>query len=147
MKNKNLVITAACLVFILAISSILILSQTTTISQKDFPLEIDLGKKVFTLGEKISFNATITNKSGKDVNMFSNGYQPWAVIHNINDNSTFAETSERVDQVFKANEKITQVYEFEFNETGTYILEANYNINVNEVRIQDKINDIVIEIK
>ena len=100
MKNKNLVITVACLVFILAISSILILSQRTTISQKDFPLEVDLGKKVFNLGEKISFNATITNKSGKDVNVSSNGEMPCAFFRNINDTTTHGEATERVEQIF-----------------------------------------------
>ena len=121
--------------------------QKTTFSEKDFPLETDLGKKVFSVGEKISFNATIINKSGKDVNMLSNGYQPGAIFRNINDNRNFGETSEGFYQVFKANEKIKQVYEFEANETGTYILDIHYFIRVNEVWIQDKIDDIIIEVK
>lgn len=121
--------------------------QKTTFSEKDFPLEIDLGKKVFSLGDKISFNATITNKSDKDVNMLSNGLQPGAIFRNINDNRAFGETSEGFYQVFKANEKITQVYEFEANETGTYILDNHYLIRVNEVWIHDKMDDIIIEVK
>lgn len=117
------------------------------ISEKDFPLEIDLSKTDYNVGEKIAFNATIINRGGRDVNMLSNGYQPLAIFHNINDNRNFGETSEGVYQVFKANEKITQVYEFEANETGTYILDNHYLIRVNEVWIHDKMDDIIIEVK
>lgn len=110
------------------------------ISEKDFPLEIDLPKTEYNVGEKIAFNATIINRSGKDVNMLSNGHQPWAIFHNINDNRTFVETTEGVCQVFKANEKITKAYEFEADETGTYTLYVHYLIRVDEIWIQNEIN-------
>ena len=42
-------------------------------SEKDFPLEIDLPKTDYNVGEQIALNATIINRSGKDVNMLSNG--------------------------------------------------------------------------
>ena len=111
-----------------------------TFSEKDFPLEIDLPKTDYNVGEKIAFNATIINRSGKDVNMLSNGHQPWAIFHNINDNRTFGETTEGVCQVFKANEKITKAYEFEADETGTYTLYVHYLIRVDEIWIQNEIN-------
>ncbi len=110
------------------------------ISEKDFPLEIDLSKTDYNVYEKIAFNATIINRSGKDVNMLSNGHQPWAIFYNINDNRTFGETTEGVYQVFKANEKITKAYEFKANETGTYILFVHYSLRVNEIWIEDQIN-------
>ena len=103
------------------------------ISEKDFPLEIDLSKTNYDVGEKIDLNATIINRSGKDVNMLSNGYQPSAIFHNINDNRNFGETSEGVYQVFKANEKIIRVYEFEGNESGTYVLDVSYHISINNI--------------
>jgi hypothetical protein len=121
--------------------------KATNFSQKDFPLEVDLGKRVFTLGEKITFSATITNKSGKDVNVLSNGEMPCAFFHNINDNTTHGETTVGVYQILKANDKISRVFEFEASETGTYILDVHYCIGVNQVWIQDKIDDIIIEVK
>jgi hypothetical protein len=112
----------------------------STFSEKDFPLTIDLPKINYNVGEQIAFNSTISNKSGKDVNMLSNGHQPWAIFHNINDNSTFGETTEGVLQVFHANERITKTYEFEANEAGTYILFVHYQIRVNEIWLEDEIN-------
>ena len=147
MKSRILGITVACLIFILAISSILILGQRTTFSEKDFPLEVDLGKKVFSLGEKIFFNATITNKSGKDVNITSNGEMPCVFFHNINNTTTHVETTVRVDQILKANDRISRVFEYEASETGMYILDVHYRIDVNNIAIHDKIADIVIEVK
>ena len=113
-------------------------------NKKDFPLEIDLTKTDYNMGEQITFNATITNKSGKNVNMLSNGHQPWAIFHNINDNRTFGETTVGVYQVFKANEKITKAHAFEANETGTYTLYVHYLIRVDEIWIQNEINMTVI---
>jgi len=112
--------------------------------KKDFPLEIDLTKTDYNAGEQIAFNATITNKSGKDVNMLSNGHQPWAIFHNINDTRNFGETTVGVYQVFKANEKITKAYTFEANETGTYALYVHYLIRVDEIWIQNEINMTLI---
>jgi len=109
-------------------------------NKKDFPLEIDLTRTDYNVGEQIAFNATITNKSGKDVNMLSNGHQPWAIFHSINDNRNFGETSVGVTQVFQANEKITKLYAFEANETGTYTLYVHYLIRVDEIWIQNEIN-------
>src|SRR4030067_502876 len=121
--------------------------QTSTdnyfdISEKDFPLEADLGKKAFSLGEKISFNATITNKSGKDVNVSSNGEMPCVFFHKINDTTTHGETTRRVDQILKANDRISRVFEYETSETGTNILDVHYRIDVNSVAIHDRIDDI-----
>jgi hypothetical protein len=112
----------------------------STFSEKDFPLGIDLSKTNYNVGEQIAFNATITNKSGKDVNMLSNGHQPWAFFHNINDNRTFGETTEGFLQTFQANQKITRAYQFEANEPGTYIIFVHYQIRVNEIWLEDEIN-------
>jgi len=140
------IVAVVCFIVIFTISA-LILSTKTSFSEKDFPLEVDLDKNVFNVGEKISFTATIINKSGKDVNMTSNGAQPWVIFHNVNDNRTYVETCLGFNQIFKANEKITRVFEYEPIETGTYILNARYHIAVDNTWIKNKIDDIIIEVR
>jgi hypothetical protein len=114
------------------------------ISEKDFPLEIGLSKTDYNVGEKIALKVTIINQSDKDVNMLSNGHQPLVIFHKINDNRNFGETSEGVYQVFKANEKITRVYEYEANETGTYVLDVSYHISINNVWFYKQVANITI---
>ena len=139
------IIAVACFIAIFTISA-LILYQEKSFSEKDFPLEVDLDKNVFNVGEKISLTATIINKSGKDVNMSSNGEMPCVYFHKINDTTTHVETTERVDQILKANEKISRVFEYEAVELGTYILDVHCRIEVNNAAIQNKIDDIIIEV-
>jgi hypothetical protein len=121
--------------------------QETTLSEKDFPLEVDLNKRVFALGEKISFNAIITNKSGRDLNISSNGVQPCTFFHNINDNIAHAEISVLVFQMLKANEKMSQSYMYEPTESGTYILEVHYHFNINNVEFKNELANINIEVR
>ena len=79
--------------------------------------------------------------------MSSNGEMPCVFFHNVNDNTTHFETTGRVDQIFKANDEISRVFEYEAIETGTYILDAHYRIVVDDIAIQDKIDDIIIEVR
>jgi len=146
LKRIRIIVAVACFIVIVTISA-LIVSQKTVLSEKDFPLEVDLDKNVFNVGEKFSVTATIINKSGKDVDMLSNGEQPWVIFRNVNDNRTYVETCLGVNQIFKANEKITRVFEYEPIETGTYILDARYRITVDNIAIQNKIDDIIIEVR
>lgn len=141
------IVAGACFIVIFTIISALILCQETPLNEKDFLLEVDLNKTVFNVGEKISFNATIINKSGKDVDMLSNGEQPWVIFHNVNDNTNHGEISVGVNQIFKANEKITRVYEYETIEAGTYILDARYSIIVDDIVIKNKLDNIIIEVR
>lgn len=145
LKAHIKIVPVACFIVVFIISA-LILYPKTSFSEKDFPLEVDLDKTVINLGEKISFNATIINKSGKDVNMSSNGEQPWVFFYNINDSTPHGETCMRVDQIFKANEKITRVFEYEAIDSGTYILDAHYSIIVDNITIKNKIDNIIIEV-
>lgn len=140
------IVAVACFIVIFTIS-VLMLFHKTSFTEKDFPLEVDLDKNVFNVGEKITFTATIINKCGKDVNMSSNGAQPCVFFHNINDNTTHGEICVIVDQVFKANEKITRFFEYEAVETGTYIMDAHYRIVVDNIAIQNKIDDVIIEVR
>ncbi len=143
-KNKTYIkiVAVACFIVIFIISA-LILYQQTFFSEKGFPLKVDLDKTVFNVGEKFSVTATIINKSGKDVNMSSNGYMPCVFFHNVNDNINHGETCMKVDQNFKANEKISRVFEYEAIETGTYILDAHYSIGVDNIWIRNKIEHII----
>ena len=146
LKRIRIIVAVACFIVIFTISA-LILSQKTVLSEKDFPLDIDLDKNFFNVGEKFSLNATLINKSGKDVNMSSNGQQPCAFFHNVNDNIPHVEITVKVDQIFKANEKISRVFEYEAIETGTYILDTHYSIVVDNIAIRNKIDDIIIEVR
>ena len=144
-KGYIKIVAVACFIVIVTVSA-LILYHQTFFSEKSFPLEVDLDKNVFNVGEKFSVTATIINKWGKDVNMSSNGEQPCVFFHNVNDNITHGETCMKVDQIFKANEKITRVFEYEPIETGTYILDAHYSIVVDNIAIRNII-DIIIEVR
>ncbi|MCW4022539.1 MAG: hypothetical protein NWF02_05195 [Candidatus Bathyarchaeota archaeon] len=75
-KRYIKIVAVACFIVIFTVSA-LILCQKTSLSKTDFLLVVNLEKTVFNVGAKISFNAIILNKSGKDVNMSSNGAQPW----------------------------------------------------------------------
>ncbi|WGM90310.1 MAG: hypothetical protein NUK63_04105 [Candidatus Bathyarchaeum tardum] len=145
-KRHIKIVAVACFIVIFSISA-LMLSQKNSLSEKDFPLELDFDKTVFNVGEKISFNATIINKSGKDVDMFSNGEQPGVIFRNVNDNRTYGETCQGVKQIFQAEEKITRFFEYEASEIGTYIVDACYRITVDNIWIHNKIDDIIIEVR
>jgi hypothetical protein len=132
---------------LLVIAPMILASQKTTFSEKDFPLEIDLPKTVYNVGEKISLTATIINRSGKDVNMTSNGAMPCVFFHNINDRNAHGEISMLAYQILKANDKVSRVFEYEAIEPGTYILDVHYSIGVNGVLVENKNNEITIEIR
>ncbi len=132
---------------LLVIAPMILASQKTNFSEKDFPLEIDLPKTAYNVGEKISLNASIINRSGKDVNMSSNGAMPCAFFHNINDTSAHGEITMIAYQILKANDKVSRVFEYEAIEPGTYILDVHYSIGVNGVLIENKNNEITIEVR
>jgi hypothetical protein len=148
-QKYKLYIGVGFLVVILTIatSSIILASQKIAVSEKDFPLEIDLTKTDYHVGEKIVFNATITNKSGRDFNVSSNGAQPCTFFHNINDNITHGEICPLVFQLLKSNEQISRNYEYEPTEPGTYILEVHYHFNINNVEFKNELANITVEVR
>ena len=75
--------------------------------------------------------------------MSSNGQQPCVFFHNVNDNIPHGEYTLLVEQIFKANEKISRVFEYEAIETGTYILDAHYSIGVDNIWIRNIIEHII----
>ncbi|MCL2643615.1 MAG: hypothetical protein FWD52_08950 [Candidatus Bathyarchaeota archaeon] len=117
-------------------------------SEADFPLEVDLSTAVFYVGDKVSGTATITNKSGKDVTVFSNGHTPCIYLHKVNTTSVHVETDAGRGEVLKAGGKMTSVFNREVTEAGTYVLYVHYNIRVNgRIELCSELEDIIIEVK
>ena len=141
-----LVVVIVCLVCI-SVSAFFLLFQRPVVSEKYFPLEVNLSKNIFNVGEKISFTASIINRFGRDVNMSSNGEQPCVFFYNINDTTARGETCMLVRQVFRANERILRVFEYDVSEAGLYVLEVHYSIVVDDVAIENKLDDIIIEVR
>jgi hypothetical protein len=119
-----------------------------SLSEKDFPLEMGLCNNAFNIGEKVSFNATITNKSGRDVCVVSNGFMPCCYVYNI-DGTTYPhiETTMRTEQILKAYDQMQKIINHTFDEPpGTYIFEIHYNLEVDGIEIRDKL-ELTIEVK
>jgi len=148
-----IIASAVCLVVFCAMSALSVISKgdysekEMEISAKEFPLEIDLCKTAFNVGEKISFNATITNNCGKDVTVGSNGFMPCVYLHEINDTTVHGETTMLYIETLKANDKMTRVFEHELVETGIYVIYVHYTLNVDGVTIKAELDDIIIEVK
>jgi len=143
---------AVLIIVIIGVSAIFAISTLTAVqrkvfTEKDFPLEIDLTNTGFKVGEKISLTATITNKCGENVDIASNGEMPAVYLQSINDTTPVADTTILVEQVLKANDTMSRVFEYEFVEPGTYILGVYYHFGVNGVEIHDRLDDIIIEVK
>ncbi|MCL1976608.1 MAG: hypothetical protein FWG55_00625 [Candidatus Bathyarchaeota archaeon] len=145
LKNKILASVAAICLFLIFTMAVII--ERDNVSEADFPLEIDLVNTVFNVGDKISFNATITNKSYKVVNIITNGWQPSVVFRDINDMSNYTETTVAVHQILTANSKISRAFDWEVVEPGTYVLRVRYNMTVNNNELYGDLGDIIIEVK
>lgn len=145
--NKKLqVVAVACIVIVFSASAIALYDSQRTLTEKDFPLEVDLNRSVFYVGENLTFTGSIINRSGRDVNITSNGFQPAAWCYNVNDDPVFAEYSMAAFQYLNSNERISRTYEFETTEPGTYILYVRYQIGVNSVWFESQ-HPITIEVR
>ncbi|MDR0373141.1 MAG: hypothetical protein LBI79_06250 [Nitrososphaerota archaeon] len=149
MKNNIYAILIGIIICFSLIVAIFVLTsaQKEKVSTKNFPLEINLTNNIFNVGEKITFTAIITNKSGRDVNVSSNGEMPCAFFHHSNDTINHGETTMLVEQVLKANEQMSQIFEYTAIKSGTYILDVHYSIEVDGVELCDSLGDIFIEVK
>jgi ligand-binding SRPBCC domain-containing protein len=149
MKNNiyailiGIIICFSLIIALFALAS----TQKEKINTKNFPLEIDLTNNVFNMGEKITFTAIITNKSGRAVNVSSNGEMPCAFFHHSDDTINHGETTVLVEQVLKANEQMSRVFEYVAIKSGTYVLDVHYSIEVDGVELCDSLGDIFIEVK
>ncbi|MCL2257408.1 MAG: hypothetical protein FWC14_04315, partial [Candidatus Bathyarchaeota archaeon] len=138
--------------FIFAIMVLNVMSKDdfsdTNFSEADFPLEIDLPNTVFNVGDKISGTVTITNRSGKNVEIRSNGAMPCTYLHSNNDTShNHPEMRGIKYHVLKAYDKMSRDFEWEAEESGTYVLYVHYTIVVNGVELRSELDDIIIEVR
>jgi len=114
----------------------------------DFPLDVEVSGVVFSVGDKLSGTATITNTCGKNVIVESNGYQPSVALFNISDTDRpHIEPMPYYKEILRPNGKISQDFVFELSNPGTYALSALYRIDVNGVWLFNRIDDIIIEVK
>jgi len=120
--------------------------QKQKISVENFPLTNDLTKKTYSVGEKISFNAEITNKSGSDVVIVSNGYMPCAYLHLQSDTTSHCEFSPHAEDNIDINQKLTKHFEYTPTEAGTYVLEIHYRIEIQGVTLEKNLDNIIIEV-
>jgi len=147
----SVIVAVVCLslVSIIAISNIMseYNFRNTKFREADFPLDIDLSKTIFNVGDKISGIVTITNISGKNVAIVSNGAMPCTELYNIKDTTRFhPERMGRVCQNLNAGDKMSQVFDWEPKESGTYILRVHYSIEVNGVEFRSELEDIIIKV-
>ncbi len=98
----------------------------------EFPLSIDLNRRVFFHGEKISFTATITNNSGEDVNIITNGSQPCAFfcLRPIDKMLSHGEFLMARPDTIKAGETLSKNYEVWAIIPGVYYLDVHYSMMV-----------------
>ena len=149
----SIIVLVVCLSLIFAIVVFNIvpkddLYSDVNFSVADFPLEIDLPTTVFNVGDKISGTVTITNTSGKNVKVRSNGEMPCIYFHNFNDTSNkHPERGGFSYQTLKIGDKMSNIFEWETIERGTYVLCAHYRIDVNGVELRSELEDIIIEVK
>jgi hypothetical protein len=141
------IIAVACIVIVFTASALTIYDSQRALTEKDFPLEVDLDRTVFSVGENVTFTASIINRSGRDVNISSNGFQPCAFIRNINDNLPRGETCMLVFGTLKPDEKMSQIQDYNFTEAGTYVLEGYYHFKIGNVEFQDTIANVTIEVR
>ena len=119
----------------------------SSFSELVFPLDVDLSGMVFSVGDSLSVTATITNVSGKNVVVVSNGYMPCVYLCNVFDTRSHPEPDSISREMLKSNGKLSRDFVFEFTECGVYVLYVHYGIEVNGVWLSSELDDIIIEVK
>jgi len=148
----SVIVAVVCLslVSIIAISNIMseYNFRNTKFREADFPLDIDLSKTIFNVGDKISGIVTITNRSGKNIDIISNGAMPCTYLHNIKDTTYIhpERMGRGVAQNLKTDDKMSENFEWIAKESGTYVLNVHYRIEVNGVELRSELEDITIEV-
>jgi len=121
--------------------------EEVKISEKVFPLEVDLQKTVFNVGDRLMCNASIANNAGRDVFVVSNGYMPGFFFYDINYPIDPAFTMMWAGRTLKANDTMTRAIDFTIVEPpGTYVLEVLYRLEVDGIELTDKL-ETIIEVK
>ena len=144
---KMLRIIPLALLSMLTLTSCTQKTEKSAVNNEEFPLTVDLEKYDYKVGEKLLFKATITNQSGKEVKIASNGQMPCAYFRPVDDTGTHAETTVMVEQTLKADETITRPYLFSLTKAGKYLLDVHYSMDVDGVPYQANLKEITITVK
>jgi len=150
---KCLIIVVVCLSIVFVVSVLNFMSKDridggTVFSEADFSLEVDLSGINFSVGDKLSGTATITNMSGKNVIVTSNGYMPCTWLHDISDtHQQHPERDSLCVERLRVNDNLIQGFVYEFTESGTFVLYVHYYIEINGVELCSELEDIIIEVK
>jgi len=129
------------ILYVFAISAFIKVPQSAGVYSNEFPLAIDLDRTVFFRGEKIVFNATITNNCGKEVKVATGGLRlgprvtfllyPFHLI------SQRVEFSALHQTILSPGETITSTHEFWAIIPGVYVLDVSYNMGVYDDIVRD----------
>ena len=91
---------------------------------------------------------TITNTSGKDVKVVSNGAMPCTYLCSVNNETrNHYERMSRTEQILKVGDNMSTTFVYDATERGTYVLYVHYRIEVNGVELRSELEDIIIEVK
>jgi hypothetical protein len=158
-RNLLLVFAVVCLSILVILSVFTVITKCDFVDQNVvvdvavFPLDVDLSGVdvdlsgvVFSVGDKLSGTATITNNCGKNVIVESNGYQPAVWVFNISEERQYIELSPLRTELLRANGKLSKDFMHEFTEPGTYVLCVRYVLKVNGVALSSVFENI-IEVK
>ena len=158
--TKSLAIVVVCLSLIFTVTILNVMTKEKTVetevplavetgnfSEADFPLDGELSSVVFSVGDKLSGTATITNCCGKNVHVVSNGYMPCAYLHSSSDTKQHPELDSRWEGHLRTNTKLSNGFVYELTEPGTYVLYVHYYLEVNGVVLKSELEDIIIEVK
>jgi len=116
-------------------------------SEKDFLLETNISKTVFNIGEKISINATLTNISGKPVNVTYMVYHTPCIYLYDNEGDDHGHFTLEYWKILEANDSMTKNQTYTFDAPGTYVFGVHCDIGANGIQISDKLDDITVEVK
>ncbi|MDR0964094.1 MAG: hypothetical protein LBM60_05720 [Clostridium sp.] len=152
-KNKTVFIHLICLLLLSLLSLFACVAtdeSNTPYTPDEFPLTIELDKTQYKAGDTVTFTLTITNQCGKDVNLYSNGAMPCADFQNIENRLPHAEITPLYMREFQKNEKLSREFSYLVEDAGTYILDAHYEIAINNSDLnswfREKLDDIEITV-
>ena len=114
-----------------------------------FSFSTDLTKRSYTYkeGETMRFTVAVTNNSGEDLQIMTNGYMPDADLYSVDDTIPRVRPAIGIEQSFKADEKIEKTFEFALDQKGKYILAIFYSFSVDGVPYSGKFEDISVRVR
>jgi len=125
-------IVALKLLIVFSAGSYYAVPQSAGTFPEEFPLSINLNRAVFLSGEKIEFISVITNNSGRDAIIKTNGYQPCAnaALRPFDHLLNHAEVSMLKTQLLRDGESLEIANEFRVLLPGVYTIDVHYSIDM-----------------